>query len=93
MKNSKQVQTKKIKNELTEEQRNEIKEAFDLYDVDGVGKIEAKELKTALRALGFDGKNEEVKHIGEEIEKLGEKGMVNFDQFMGLMGLKSVIVF
>jgi centrin-1 len=89
MKNNNKEQ-KKIKNELTEEQRNEIKEAFDLYDVNGIGKIEAKELKTALRALGIDCKKEEIKHISDEIEKFGEKGMVSFDQFMDIMGLKSV---
>lgn len=31
--------------ELTEEQKQEIKEAFDLFDTDGTGTIDAKELK------------------------------------------------
>ena len=30
--------TRKARNELTEEQKQEIKEAFDLFDTDGVGK-------------------------------------------------------
>jgi len=29
--------TRKARNELTEEQKQEIKEAFDLFDTDGVG--------------------------------------------------------
>lgn len=33
------------KAELTEEQKQEIKEAFDLFDADGSGTIDAKELK------------------------------------------------
>ena len=33
------------KNELTEEQKQEIREAFDLFDSDGSGTIDAKELK------------------------------------------------
>ena len=33
------------KNELTEEQKQEIREAFDLFDTDGSGTIDAKELK------------------------------------------------
>ena len=33
------------KNDLTEEQKQEIKEAFDLFDSDGSGTIDAKELK------------------------------------------------
>lgn len=31
--------------ELTEEQKTEIREAFDLFDTDGTGTIDAKELK------------------------------------------------
>ena len=31
--------------DLTEEQKQEIREAFDLFDADGSGKIDAKELK------------------------------------------------
>lgn len=31
--------------ELTEEQKQEIREAFDLFDTDGTGTIDAKELK------------------------------------------------
>lgn len=34
---------------LTEEQRQEIREAFDLFDTDGSGTIDAKELKVAMR--------------------------------------------
>ena len=33
------------RNELTEEQKQEIREAFDLFDADGSGSIDAKELK------------------------------------------------
>ena len=31
--------TRKARNELTEEQKQEIKEAFDLFDTDGVGMV------------------------------------------------------
>ena len=43
---------KSKKFELTEEQKQEIREAFDLFDTDGSGTIDAKELKVAMRALG-----------------------------------------
>jgi Ca2+-binding EF-hand superfamily protein len=39
-KNAKQApvkQTRKARSELTEEQKQEIKEAFDLFDTDGTG--------------------------------------------------------
>jgi centrin-1 len=32
--------TRKARNELTEEQKQEIKEAFDLFDTDGVGTLD-----------------------------------------------------
>lgn len=34
-----------MKPELTEEQKQEIREAFDLFDTDGSGSIDVKELK------------------------------------------------
>ncbi|GJN20465.1 hypothetical protein PR202_gb07846 [Eleusine coracana subsp. coracana] len=39
---------------LTAQKRKEIKEAFDLFDTDGSGTIDAKELNVAMRALGFE---------------------------------------
>ena len=47
----------KKRSELTEEQKQEIKEAFDLFDTDGSGSIDPKELKAAMTSLGFDAKN------------------------------------
>lgn len=43
---------------LTASQKNEIKKAFDFFDISGSGTIEAKNLKVVLRALGFDPSNE-----------------------------------
>ena len=34
--------------ELTAEQKEEIREAFDLFDTDGTGTIDAKELKVNI---------------------------------------------
>lgn len=42
-----------FRQELSEKQKKDIKEAFDLFDADGSGVIDIKELKVALRALGF----------------------------------------
>ena len=44
---------------VSQEQKQEIREAFDLFDTDGSGEVDAKELKAAMTALGFEtGKNE-----------------------------------
>ena len=57
------------KPELTEEQKQEIREAFDLFDTDGSGTIDAKELKVAMRALGFEPKKEELKKLISDLDK------------------------
>ena len=46
--------------ELTEEQKQEIKEAFDLFDTDGSGNIDPKELRAAMQSLGFEAKNQTI---------------------------------
>ncbi|XP_036621562.1 centrin-4-like [Trichosurus vulpecula] len=76
-----------VKVELTEEQKQEIKEAFDLFDVDGSGSIDVKELKIAMRALGFEPKKEEIKKMIAEIDKEGS-GTINFEDFFAMMSVK-----
>lgn len=49
--------------ELTDEQKQEIKEAFELFDTDKDGCVDYHELKVAMRALGFDLKKAEVLKI------------------------------
>ncbi|CAF4936942.1 caltractin-like [Pieris napi] len=72
--------------ELSEEQKRDIKEAFDLFDTENTGKIDTKELKVAIRALGFEPKKEEIKKMIAEIDK-GD-GKVSFDDFLDLMTVK-----
>jgi Ca2+-binding EF-hand superfamily protein len=56
---------------VTEEQKREIREAFDLFDADGSGSIDAKELKVAMCALGFEPKKEEIKTLMADIDTDG----------------------
>ena len=72
---------------LTEEQKQEIREAFDLFDTDGSGTIDAKELKVAMRALGFEPKKEEVKKMIADIDKDGD-GTIDFNEFLDMMTAK-----
>merc|ERR1711903_247730 len=52
--------------QITDEQLDEIREAFSLFDSDASGQIDVRELKAAMRALGFEVKNEELKKMGEK---------------------------
>ncbi|CAD7086317.1 unnamed protein product [Hermetia illucens] len=73
--------------ELSDEQKADIKEAFDLFDTEGSGLIDIKELKVAIRALGFEPKKEEIKRMTAEIDKDGT-GKLSFADFLQLMSVK-----
>ena len=77
----------KKRSELTEEQKQEIKEAFDLFDTDGSGTIDAKELKVAMRALGFEPKKEEIRKMIADADRDGS-GVIDFPEFLSLMARK-----
>ena len=73
--------------DLTEDQKQEIREAFDLFDTDGSGTIDAKELKVAMRALGFEPSKEEIRKLISEIDKDGNS-QVDFSEFLVMMTSK-----
>ncbi|XP_019522533.1 PREDICTED: centrin-4-like [Hipposideros armiger] len=85
--NSDQWKTSAAKTELNETQNQEIKEAFELFDVDGSGTINVKELKIAMRALGFEPKKEEIKKLIAAIDKEGT-GIISFEDFFAIMSIK-----
>ncbi|XP_006866347.1 PREDICTED: centrin-4-like [Chrysochloris asiatica] len=84
---SDQWKKRAAKIELNETQKQEIKEAFDLFDVDGSGTIDVKELKIAMQALGFEPKKEEIKKMIAEIDKK-EIGTIGFEDFFAIMSVK-----
>ncbi|XP_042322432.1 caltractin-like [Sceloporus undulatus] len=76
-----------LKHELSEEQKQEVREAFDLFDTDGTGSIDVKELKVAMRALGFEAKKEEVRKMIADIGKEGSS-VIQFEDFLTMMTQK-----
>ncbi|KAK0526273.1 Calcium-binding component of the spindle pole body (SPB) half-bridge [Tilletia horrida] len=70
--------------EITEEQRQEIKEAFELFDTDKDGAIGYHELKVAMRALGFDLKKAEVLKILKDNDRSGQ-GFIEWEDFNRIM--------
>merc|ERR1711998_273771 len=71
---------------LTDDQIQEIREAFDLFDTDGSGTIDAKELKVAMRALGLDAKKDEIRRMINDIDKDGS-GTIDFNEFLKVFRL------
>ena len=51
------------------------------------GTIDAKELKVAMRALGFEPKKEEIKKMISDIDKDGS-GTIDFTEFLEMMTSK-----
>ena len=51
---------RKLKSDLSADQKLELREAFELFDSDKSGAIDLHELKVLMRALGFDVKKNEV---------------------------------
>lgn len=74
---------KKIKL-LTEEQKEEIDNAFLLFDKDKSGSIDVSELKDAMKALGIHLKKDEVKVQMNKVDKDGS-GNIDKTEFTALM--------
>ena len=73
--------------ELSEEQRQEIKEAFELFDTDKTGTIDYHELKVAMRALGFDVKKQEVLALMRDYDR-EQAGQIEYHDFLEIMTTK-----
>merc|ERR1712166_999137 len=78
---------KKKPGQLSDEQLDEIREAFSLFDSDASGMIDIRELKAAMRALGFEVKNEELKKMVSDVDNDGN-GTIEFNEFLGMMTAK-----
>jgi centrin-3 len=70
--------------ELTDEQKQQVTEAFDLFDTDKDGAIDYHELKVAMRALGFDVKKTDVLKILKDYDRQST-GKILFNDFREVM--------
>ena len=75
------AQRRTQRSDLTEEQKLELQEAFNMFDTDGSGKIQANELRVALRALGFEPTKDELRRMITDVDKKGD-GLLDFPQFL-----------
>merc|ERR1719217_1275246 len=72
---------------LTEDQIEEFKEAFTLFDKDGDGTITAEELGVVMRSLGRKPTMEELKAMIAEVDDDGNES-IEFPEFLKLMASK-----
>merc|ERR1712216_426854 len=72
---------------LTDEQKAELKEAFELFDTDGSGAVDTSELHTAMKALGFNPKKSEIDKMVREMDKDGD-ATIDLEEFMIMLAEK-----
>ncbi len=80
-----QVPTKKVEvqNTVSSSNRDEIKDTFELFDVNGDGRINAREIRSAMQSIGFDEKNPTVYEVMTELDNPRNKnsGGATFNDF------------
>jgi len=70
--------------QLTEEQKNVFREAFQMFDKDNDGVITAKELGELMRSLGQNVTETEVQDLLNEVDIDGN-GTIELDEFIEMM--------
>ena len=82
---------------FTKEQNRDLQTAFEIFDKDGTGNIDIKDLKVILRALGFEPQEDEIKRLLSQInrsddEENNKKGFstntIDFEEFKKIMSNK-----
>ena len=69
---------------LSADEIEEIKEAFDIFDVDRSGAISVQELLNAMKSLGFDTKNPAIFQMIADMDEDGN-GEIEFEEFLDMM--------
>lgn len=72
---------------LSQDQLNELKEAFAIYDLDGDGSISTRELGLVMRALGLNPTEAEILNFISALD-IDKDGKLSFEEFAPLMSEK-----
>lgn len=73
--------------QLSQEQIDEFKEAFKLFDRDGDGTVDVDELGTVMKSLGQEPTEQEIRDMISEVDNDGS-GSIEFPEFLQLMAKK-----
>lgn len=96
-KNLQRLEQAVYKFKFTKEQDRDLKTAFEIFDKDGTGNIDIKDLKVILRALGFEPQEDEIKKLlsminrsdDDENNKKGfSSSTIDFEEFKKIMNNK-----
>ena len=76
-----------IVNDLSKKDKDRIKAIFDLYDTDGSGSIDSKEIKAAMTGLGLKPSDEEILTFMADLDEDGS-GTIDLEEFTNAMASK-----
>jgi len=80
-----QAPTKKVEEQkvVVRSDGDEIKDAFELFDANGDGRINAREIRSAMQSIGYDEKNPTVYEVMTELDNPRNKnsGGATFNDF------------
>mmetsp|Transcript_84182 Transcript_84182/g.184842 ORF Transcript_84182/g.184842 Transcript_84182/m.184842 type:complete len:170 (+) Transcript_84182:295-804(+) len=71
---------------VTQEELEELKEAFDLFDMDGTERVNPRDIRLCINNLGLR-RNQVVQHMLHDLERQGAKPL-DFGGFVDLMTAK-----
>ena len=78
-----------MKTELSKQQVEEIKEAFESIDTDNSGYLEINELLSAVNSLGLDNNANEINRIMTSLD-LNKDGKISLEEFISLISMQLV---
>ena len=75
------------KQNTSTEENEDLRQAFDLFDIKENGKIDPSEIKETMKQLGFDTKNPTIYKIIEDLdtEESKSNGGISFSEFTEIM--------
>lgn len=82
--------TRNYSDKLSVRQKQEIREAFELFDTDGSGAIDQSDVNVALRALGIEATKEELAKMLSSVQSKvsNEEKQLKFTEFLELIARK-----
>ena len=81
------MQSSSNKQNISIEENEDLRQAFDLFDIKENGKIDPSEIKETMKQLGFDTKNPTIYKIIEDLdtEESKSNGGLSFTEFSEMM--------
>jgi Ca2+-binding EF-hand superfamily protein len=70
---------------LTDDEKQEVLDAFNLFDTDGIGFLDARDLRVAMRALGFEPSKQEIETL---LAQAGRASKLDLAQFTALVSTR-----